>query len=151
MTNQANVTDISFNKNDDNSVVAMIDDVLISHISEQSDVPVKTKPDGTLRGLGNIKKRAQTLKAMSKKLTDGGENLLGGIENLSKDAINKLQKKEINDDDINKEEDDYWHQPITALKVRKKLLHKLAGHQISRKTQKKKFIYEIPEKYLVSY
>ena len=71
---------------------------------------------------------------MSKKLTDGGENLLGGIENLSKDAINKLQKKEINDDDINKEEDDYWHQPITALKVRKKLLHKLAGHQISRKT-----------------
>ena len=34
MTNQANVTDISFNKNDDNSVVAMIDDVLISHISE---------------------------------------------------------------------------------------------------------------------
>ena len=41
-------------------------------------------------GLGKLKKRAQTLKAMGKNLTDGGGDLLGGITNLSKDVINKL-------------------------------------------------------------
>jgi hypothetical protein len=49
-------------------------------------------------GLGKLKKKAQTLSAMSKNLTGEAGNLLGGVANISKEYINKLQKKEIEED-----------------------------------------------------
>ena len=85
---------------------------------------------------------------MSKKLTNG---VVSGIGKISKDAINKLQKKEIDDDDIQNDEDDYWHQPITALKIKKKLQYKLAGHVITMKANKVKLFYEIPDEFIISY
>ena len=51
---------------------------------------IEDKKGQSLLGLGKLKKRAQTLKAMSSNLTNGGGELLGGITNLSKDVINKL-------------------------------------------------------------
>ena len=55
------------------------------------DIQAKTKDGvGGVLGLGKLKKKAQTLSAMSKNLTGGAGNLLGGVANLSKDYINKL-------------------------------------------------------------
>ena len=46
--------------------------------------------EGGILGIKKMAKRAKTLGAMSKSLTGGAGDLLGGVKNLSKDAINKL-------------------------------------------------------------
>lgn len=78
----------------------MIEDVdFVDHdVSDVEQVAVKLKGDTSPLGIGQAKKRAQTLKAMSKNLTNGGDSLLA---NISKEVINKLQKVEINSDEEN--------------------------------------------------
>ena len=87
----------------------------------------------SILGLGKLKKRAQTLSAMGKNLTDGGENILGDLTNLSKEAINKLQKKTIIEPDEEKEEDDWWRQPILALKLKRNIRNRFAKTLIAQK------------------
>ena len=49
MTNQANATDISFNKNEDTSIVALIDEGLVSQVShDPSEIEVKTKDNSKI-------------------------------------------------------------------------------------------------------
>jgi hypothetical protein len=70
-------------------------------------VSMKSKSsDGGILGLKKLTKRAKTLQSMSKSLTSGAGDLIGGVTNLSKDVINKLQRK--NTIDEKKEEGDWW-------------------------------------------
>jgi hypothetical protein len=56
---------------------------------------------------------------MSKNLTSGAGDLIGGVTNLSKDVINKLQRKNLPDE--KKEEGDWWLESIIDLKIKKKM------------------------------
>ena len=117
----------------------------------QLDAKKQSSAGQSILGLGKLKKRAQTLSAMGKNLTDGGENFLGDLSNLSKDAINKLQKKNIIEPDEEKEEDDWWLQPILALKMKRNIGSTFAKYGVARKEKKSILDFRIPKKYIISY
>jgi len=88
---------------------------------------------------------------MSKNLTGGTEDLLGGINNLSKDVINKLQIKDIVEIDSDKEEADWWLPVMTKLKIKKSMSNRILDFHKLKTKQKKPCCKKIDKKYIIPY